>query len=109
MNGFSQREIFANFLTHLALGEVTPEEWQDLVVNHYFDERLEEIRRQFVSLAIQSPKVHSWSEQEKIQVHTWVNELLRKEEFARIDDEIYESQVHPQIYKGNHDKIIAIE
>jgi hypothetical protein len=79
MNGLSQREIFANFLAHLALGEVTPEEWQDLVVNHYFDERLEEIRRQFVRLAIQSPKVHSWSEQEKIQVRIWVTELLSKE------------------------------
>jgi hypothetical protein len=79
MNGLSQREIFADFLAHLALGEVTPEKWQDLVVNHYFDERLEEIRRQFVRLAIQSPKVHSWSEQEKIHVRTWVTELLSKE------------------------------
>jgi hypothetical protein len=80
MNGLSQREIFADFLAHLALGEVIPEEWQDLVVNHYLDERLEEIRRQLVILAIQSPEVHSWSGQEKIQVQAWVTELLSKEE-----------------------------
>ncbi len=32
-----------------------------------------------------------------------------KEEFARRGDEIYESQVHPQVAKGNHGKIVAID
>ncbi len=72
-------------------------QWQDLVINHYFDERLEEIRRQLVILTIQSPKVHSWSEQEKIQVRAWVTELLSKEEFTHLDDEIDESEVRPQV------------
>jgi hypothetical protein len=31
-----------------------------------------------------------------------------KEEFARRSDEIYESQVRPQIEEGNYGKIIAI-
>jgi hypothetical protein len=57
----------------------------------------EEIRRQLVILAIQSPEVHSWSEQEKIQVRTWVTELLSKEEFTHLSDEIDESQVRPQV------------
>jgi hypothetical protein len=32
-----------------------------------------------------------------------------KEEFARRGDEIYESQVRPQIAAGNHGKIVAID
>ena len=32
-----------------------------------------------------------------------------KEEFARRGDEIYESQVRPQVEAGNHDKIVAID
>ncbi len=32
-----------------------------------------------------------------------------KEEFARRGDEIYESQVRPQVEKGNHGKIVAID
>ncbi|MCG8365564.1 MAG: hypothetical protein MJA27_19815 [Pseudanabaenales cyanobacterium] len=32
-----------------------------------------------------------------------------KEEFARRGDEIYESQVRPQVEAGNHGKIVAID
>ena len=32
-----------------------------------------------------------------------------KEEFARRGDEIYESQIRPQVEKGNHGKIVAID
>lgn len=32
-----------------------------------------------------------------------------KEEFARRGDEIYESQVRPQVEEGNHGKIVAID
>jgi hypothetical protein len=32
-----------------------------------------------------------------------------KEEFARRDHEIYESQVHPHIKEGNDGKIVAID
>jgi hypothetical protein len=31
-----------------------------------------------------------------------------KEKFARRGDEIYESQVRPQVEEGNHGKIVAI-
>jgi hypothetical protein len=38
-----------------------------------------------------------------------VNQLrYRKEEFARRGNEIYESQVRPQVEEGNHGKIVAI-
>ncbi|WP_287660266.1 MULTISPECIES: hypothetical protein [unclassified Microcystis] len=30
-----------------------------------------------------------------------------KEEFARRGNEIYQSQVHPQVEEGNHGKIVA--
>jgi hypothetical protein len=32
-----------------------------------------------------------------------------KEEFARRGDEIYESQVRPQVEEGNYGKIVAID
>jgi hypothetical protein len=32
-----------------------------------------------------------------------------KEEFARRGDEIYETQVRPQVEEGNHGKIVAID
>jgi hypothetical protein len=32
-----------------------------------------------------------------------------KEEFARRGDEIYESQIRPQVEEGNHGKIVAID
>jgi len=32
-----------------------------------------------------------------------------KEEFARRGDEIYESQVRPQVEAGNHGRIVAID
>ncbi len=32
-----------------------------------------------------------------------------KEEFARRGNEIYESQVRPQVEEGNHGKIVAID
>ena len=32
-----------------------------------------------------------------------------KEEFARIGDEIYESQIRHQVEAGNHGKIVAID
>ncbi len=32
-----------------------------------------------------------------------------KEEFARRGDEIYETQVRPQVEAGNHGKIVAID
>lgn len=32
-----------------------------------------------------------------------------KEEFARRGDEIYESHVRPQVEKGNHGRIVAID
>lgn len=75
MNVLNQRQVFAEFLERLACGDVNSEEWQTLVVNHYFDEVLEEIRRQLVSLTILFPETYVWSEKEKTQLLTWVTEL----------------------------------
>jgi hypothetical protein len=39
-----------------------------------------------------------------------INQLrYSKEEFARRGNEIYESQVRPQVEEGNHGKIVAID
>jgi hypothetical protein len=39
-----------------------------------------------------------------------VNQLLyTKEEFARRGNEIYESQVRPQVEEANHGEIVAID
>jgi hypothetical protein len=39
-----------------------------------------------------------------------VNQLrYSKEEFARHGNEIYETQVRPQVEEGNHGKIVAID
>jgi hypothetical protein len=39
-----------------------------------------------------------------------VNQLrYSKEEFARLGNEIYESQVRSQVEEGNHGKIVAID
>jgi hypothetical protein len=39
-----------------------------------------------------------------------VNQLrYSKEEFARRGNEIYETQVRPQVEEGNHGKIVAID
>ncbi len=35
--------------------------------------------------------------------------LYSKEEFAQRGDEIYETQVRPQVEKGNHGKIVVID
>lgn len=75
MNVRNQRLIFADFLERLALGNVNSEEWQTLVVNHYFDDLLEEIRSQLVRLTIQFPETNIWSGQEKTQLLIWANKL----------------------------------
>ena len=48
----SYRAEFAEFLDQLRVGPVHHEIWQRYIVTHYHDDRLEEIRRQCVRLAI---------------------------------------------------------
>ena len=70
------RRDFIVFLNRIALDRaVSNEEWQNIVVKHYFDERLEEIRRQFVRLWIESSNHNIWTEEEKNKLFTWVNYL----------------------------------
>jgi hypothetical protein len=75
---FITQKVFADFLNRLVSGDTKPEEWQNLVINHYIDDKLEEIRRQLVRLAISSPDRHNWEEQDKAQILTWRNELLKQ-------------------------------
>jgi hypothetical protein len=75
---FITQKVFADFLNRLVSGDTKHEEWQNIVINHYIDENLEEIRRQLVRLAIASPNPHNWAEQEKAQILTWRNELLKQ-------------------------------
>lgn len=75
MNVLNQRQVFAEFLERLALGEVKSEDWQTLVVNHYFDDVIEKIRLQLVRFTIQSPEPHNLSEEERTQLMIWINEL----------------------------------
>ena len=52
MNSANDRPAFAEFLDELASGDRDPEKWRNLVITHYFDERLEEIRREVVRMAV---------------------------------------------------------
>jgi hypothetical protein len=75
---FISDQVFADFLNRLVSGDTNPEEWQTLVVGHFVDDRLEEIRRQLVRLSIASPNPDILSEQEKAQIMIWSNELLNQ-------------------------------
>jgi hypothetical protein len=59
------RLAFASLLDRLAHGQATREEWQALVVGHYGDEGLEDVRRRCVRLAINSTTWDDWSATER--------------------------------------------
>lgn len=73
-----RRLAFAEFLDRLALDTEGPDEWFDLVVTHYLDEGLEEVRRSLVRLAIErDPKGNpTWLDSDREQIRTWSRQLL---------------------------------
>ena len=75
MVDLDRRRAFADFLDDLALGNFDTGQWQTYAVAHYFDELLEETRRQCVRLSIQVQNRSSWSEAEKAQLSAWAREL----------------------------------
>lgn len=50
-----RRLTFADFLDRLAAATTSPEEWDDMVIEHYADEVLEDIRVRLIRLVIDSP------------------------------------------------------
>jgi hypothetical protein len=78
MDGPDARLTFAHFLDRLALGQASAEEWQSLVVEHYRDEVLEDVRRRCVRLAIGSSTWGDWSASEREGFQALASEL-RKE------------------------------
>ena len=52
-----ERRVFVDYLNKLVAGADEPgysEDWRRIVINHYPDEQLEEIRRNIVRLRIQA-------------------------------------------------------
>lgn len=52
MSSTQLRREFADFLDELTIGQRDPDKWLKFVVEHYFDERLEEIRIGLVRMDI---------------------------------------------------------
>ena len=65
MNSAQMRPVFAAFLDDLAEGHRDPAKWYDLIITHYFDDRLEEIRRDvarmFVNDNVDSERLKGWA------------------------------------------------
>ena len=71
-----QRKDFIAFLNRITLDQdISNEEWQNIVVTHYFDKNLEEVRCQFVRLWIESSNPNIWTERNKNKLLLWVNDL----------------------------------
>lgn len=76
-----KRLEFAEFLDRLAGDAEGPDETFDLLVNHYRDEDLEEIRRRVVRLAIERDPKGSpvWNDSDREQLRKWARQLLDKD------------------------------
>jgi hypothetical protein len=74
-----QRERFAAFLERFALGEVEREGWEQLVVNHYIDQKLERVRRECVRIRMRNEKMR-WSPEERSRIEGWIRELRSTDE-----------------------------
>jgi len=59
------RQEFATFLEELASGQIDHNKWGSLVITHYHDQRLEEIRcevvRQGIAESFDPPKLRAWA------------------------------------------------
>ncbi len=77
MRNEAQRLAFADFLNRLAGDVEGPKEWFHLVVTHYHDEAIEEIRRRLVRLAIERDPGGSpmWLDSDREQILFWSGQL----------------------------------
>lgn len=75
----AHRQAFADFLDRIARGGDGRDEWCRLVVAHYFDEQLEEIRCRLARLSIERDPGGSpaWQDSDREQLRTWAG-LLRE-------------------------------
>lgn len=73
-NDQQQRALFVAFLERFVNGEVDPEGWETLVVNHYIDEALERVRRECVRLSLGNEAMQ-WSAEERESILACIREL----------------------------------
>ncbi len=73
----AQRLVFADFLDRLARNVERPGEWADLVVNHYPDDVLEEIRCSLVRLSHERNPLGApeWLGSDREQILEWAAQL----------------------------------
>jgi hypothetical protein len=72
------RLAFAEFLEQLACDTASSKDWYDLVITHYRDEGLEEVRVRLVRLMIErDPSGRpAWIDSDREQFRRWARELM---------------------------------
>lgn len=77
-----KRRIFIDYLYKLIEGENFngySDEWRNMIIEHYQDEKLEEIRRNIVRMRIKAgdPKIFSTTEEQIEQLKEFAQELQK--------------------------------
>ena len=75
MVNLTKRHAFAEFLDRLAAGTCDQNDWDEYVVNHYYDETLERRRRDCARLAIESGEPFPRTDEHRTQLRVWAEEL----------------------------------
>ncbi len=72
-----KRKIFTEYLDLLLKGKCGDAEWQFYVIEHYLDEKLEEIRREVVRLRIVADDSRAFpsTNADKAKIKEWIEEL----------------------------------
>ena len=72
-----KRETFVHYLESLIKGKWSDSEWFDHIIEHYLDERLEEIRRNVVRLRIAAgdPRKFPNNDVDLQKLKEWADEL----------------------------------
>ena len=76
-SGVATRRAFADFLDAFAAGKGNAHEWSTYAVAHYQDEKLEDIRRRVVRLAIQAGEPFPRTDEQRTQLRQW-SKVLRE-------------------------------
>ena len=77
MTDQEKRRIFIDYLHKLIKGDGYSEEWRNIIIEHYSDEQLEEIRRNIVRLRIKAgdPEIFPVTEEQRERLRNWIEEL----------------------------------
>jgi hypothetical protein len=72
-----KRKIFVDYLHKLIEGDGYSEDWRRIIIEHYPDRRLEEIRRNIVRLRIKAgdPEIFPVTEEDREKLRNWAKEL----------------------------------